>query len=126
MFRHHGMSWLPHVLNAPVVAILITWTAVRALLQYPRADSFRRPAIAMLSLLIAQLFLGFLAFMTRVEWGRDAAQPELPMVISTVAHVVTGALLLASTVILTIQAWRHLPVRTSEEVPVRDRKIAAA
>jgi uncharacterized integral membrane protein len=77
-------------------------------------------------LLIAQLFLGFLAFMTRVEWGRDAAQPELPMVISTVAHVVTGALLLASTVILTIQAWRHLPVRTSEEVPVRDRKIAAA
>jgi hypothetical protein len=63
----------------------------------------------MISLLLAQLFLGFLAFMTRVEWGKDAAQPEFPMVFSTVAHVVTGALLLASTVILTIQVWRHVP-----------------
>ena len=126
MFRHHGMSWLPHVLNAPVVAIVITWTAVRALSRYSENDAIRRPAIAMLSLLIAQLFLGFLAFMTRVEWGRDAAQPELPMVASTVAHVVTGALLLASTVILTIQVWRHIPVAANREVSRSDRKTVAA
>jgi cytochrome c oxidase assembly protein subunit 15 len=109
MFRHQGMSWLPHIANAPVVAIVITWTAIRALLSYSKIDAIRRPAIAMLSLLLAQLFLGFMAFMTRVEWGKDAAQSEFPMVFSTVAHVVTGALLLASTVILTIQVWRHIP-----------------
>jgi heme A synthase len=126
MFRHHGMNWLPHVLNAPVVAIVITWTAVRALSHYSKDDAIRRPAIAMLSLLIAQLFLGFLAFMTRVEWGRDAAQPELPMVISTVAHVVTGALLLASTVILTIQVWRNVPAVANARVQIEDRKPAAA
>lgn len=127
MFRHHGMSWLPHVLNAPVVAVIITWTAVRALSRYSESAAIRRPAIAMLSLLIAQLFLGFLAFMTRVEWGRDAAQPELPMVISTVAHVVTGALLLASTVILTIQVWRHLPASaTAAKVLETDMKVTAA
>ncbi len=126
MFRHHGMGWLPHVLNAPVVAILITWTAVRALTHYSKMDSIRRPAIAMLALLIAQLFLGFLAFMTRVEWGRDAAQPELPMVISTVAHVVTGALLLASTVILTIQVWRHRSATSSRNVHQAERKTVAA
>ncbi len=126
MFRHHGMSWLPHVLNAPIVAIIITWTAVRALTRYPESDAIRRPAIAMLSLLIAQLFLGFLAFMTRVEWGRDAAQPELPMVISTVAHVVTGALLLASTVILTIQVWRSVPAAANAKAPAAKRKPVAA
>ncbi|MGH9528518.1 MAG: COX15/CtaA family protein [Terriglobales bacterium] len=127
MFRHHGMGWLPHVLNAPVVAIVVTWTAVRALTRYSETDAIRRPAIAMLGLLIAQLFLGFMAFMTRVEWGRDAAQPELPMVISTVAHVVTGALLLASTVILTIQVWRHSPAASTEEkVRASERKVVAA
>jgi cytochrome c oxidase assembly protein subunit 15 len=125
MFRHHGTGWLPHVLNAPVVAIVITWTAVRALTQYSKIDVIRRPAIAMLSLLLAQLFLGFLAFMTVVEWGKDAAQPELPMVISTVAHVVTGALLLASTVILTIQVWRR-PQAASAEVAAAGQKTVAA
>ncbi len=122
MFRHHGMSWLPHVLNAPIVAIVIAWTAIRALTQYSKIDAIRRPAIAMISLLIAQLCLGFLAFMTRVEWGRDAAQPGLPMVISTVAHVVTGALLLASTVILTIQIWRHVPSAVKERIAARTQE----
>jgi len=126
MFRHHGMGWLPHVLNAPIVAIVITWTAVRALSHHSKISAIRRPAIAMLSLLLAQLFLGFLAFMTRVEWGRDAAQPELPMVISTVAHVVTGALLLASTVILTIQIWRFIPDASNAEVSTGDRETIAA
>jgi cytochrome c oxidase assembly protein subunit 15 len=117
MFRHHGMSWLPHVLDAPLVAVLVTWTAIRALTQYAQIAAIRRPAIAMISLLITQLCLGFLAFMTRVEWGKDAAQPGFPMVISTVAHVVTGALLLASTVILTIQLWRRVPALVRHRIP---------
>ena len=71
----------------------------------------------MLSLLITQLCLGFTAFLTRVAWGQDAVQPELPMVISTVAHVAVGALLLATTVILAIQVWRHVPVALEERVP---------
>jgi len=116
MFRHHGMSWWPHVLNAPPVAIVLTWTAIRALSLYSKIEAVRRPAILLLALLIAQLCLGFLAFLTRVSWGHDAVQPELPMVLSTVAHVAVGALLLATTVILAIQVWRHVPV--SMEAPV--------
>ncbi len=75
----------------------------------------------MLGLMVAQLCLGFLAFITRVMWGRDAAQPELPMVISTVVHVAVGALLLATTVVLAIQVWRHVPVAFEERVPGRDQ-----
>jgi len=126
MFRHHGMSWWPHVLNAPVVAIVLTWTAVRALSLYAKIEAVRRPAILLLALLITQLCLGFLAFMTRVAWGRDAVQPELPMVISTVAHVAVGALLLATAVILAIQVWRHVPVSFEERVPGRERRPVTA
>jgi hypothetical protein len=38
------------------------------------------------------------------------------MVVSTVAHVAVGALLLATTVILSIQVWRHVPVAVEESV----------
>src|SRR5271163_1851223 len=126
MFRHHGLSWWPHVINAGVVAIVLSWTAVRAISVYPHVDAVRRPAVAMLGLMVAQLCLGFLAFITRVMWGRDAAQPELPMVISTVVHVAVGALLLATTVVLAIQVWRNVPVAFEERVPSRDSKAVAA
>ena len=126
MFRHHGMSWWPHVVHAAVVAFVLAWTAVRALTVYPNVEAVRRPAILMLSLVIAQLCLGFTAFLTRVSWGRDAVQPELPMVISTVTHVAVGALLLATTVILAIQVWRHVPVAFEERVPQPQRDPSTA
>jgi cytochrome c oxidase assembly protein subunit 15 len=125
MFRHHGLSWWPHVLNAATVAIVLTWTSVRALSRYSGLDAVRRPAITLLSLLIAQLCLGFVAFLTRVAWGHDAVQPELPMVVSTVAHVAVGALLLATTVVLAAQVWLRVPVG-EERIPSRERKQVAA
>ncbi len=126
MFRHHGLSWWPHVLNAATVAIVLTWTSIRALSQYSAIDAVRRPAITMLTLMIAQLCLGFVAFLTRVAWGHDAVQPELPMVVSTVTHVAVGALLLATTVVLAVQVWRHIPMAVGERVSSRERKTVAA
>jgi heme a synthase len=117
MFRHHGLSWWPHIVNAGLVAIVLSWTTIRAITVYPHVDAIRRPAVAMLFLMLAQLCLGFLAFVTRVMWGKDAAQPELPMVISTVIHVAVGAMLLAATIVLAIQVWRHVPVAFEERVP---------
>jgi heme a synthase len=126
MFRHHGLSWWPHVAHAVVVSFVLAWTAVRALSVYSNIEAVRRPAILMLSLVIAQLCLGFAAFLTRVAWGRDAVQPEFPMVISTVAHVAVGALLLATAVILAIQVWRHVPVAFEERLPQVQRDPSAA
>ena len=126
MFRHHGMSWWPHVLNAVIVSFVLAWTVVRALSVYSQIEAVRRPAIVMLSLLITQLCLGFTAFLTRVAWGGSAAQPELPMVASTVAHVAVGVLLLATTVVLAIQVWRHVPIAVAERVPQAQRDASAA
>jgi heme a synthase len=126
MFRHHGLSWWPHVLNAAVVCIFLTWTSVRALGVYSHIKAVRRPAILMLALVITQLFLGFAAFLTRVAWGRDAVQPELPMVVSTVTHVAVGAVLLATSVVLAIQVWRHVPVAFEERIAHAQRNASAA
>jgi heme a synthase len=126
MFRHHGLSWWPHVVHAAVVSFVLAWTAVRALSVYSEIEAIRRLSILMLSLVIAQLCLGFTAFLTRVSWGKDAAQPELPMVISTVTHVAVGALLLATAVVLAIEVWRHVPVAFEERVPQAEQNPSAA
>jgi len=126
MFRHHGMSWWPHVVNAVIVAFVLTWTAIRAISAYSQIEAVQKPAIILLGLLILQLCLGFLAFVTRVAWGHDAAQPELPMVISTVAHVAVGALLLATAVVLAIQVWRHIPVAFEERIRGTESKPVPA
>ncbi len=34
MFRHHGLSWWPHVVHAVVVSFVLAWTAMRALTVY--------------------------------------------------------------------------------------------
>lgn len=117
LFRHHGLPWWPHVLNAVTVALILTWTGVRALLQFPKVEAIRRPAVMLLFILVLQLCLGFAAFLTRVVWSEGAPQPEFSMVIATVAHVAVGALLLATTAVLTLQVWRHAPVAQKDEVP---------
>jgi cytochrome c oxidase assembly protein subunit 15 len=126
MFRHHGLSWWPHVAHAVIVSFALGWNVVRALSVYSNVEAVRRPAVIMLSLLIVQLGLGFTAFLTRVAWGKNAVQPELPMVVSTVAHVAVGALLLATTVILAIQVWRHVPVAFEERVGQVEGDASAA
>jgi heme a synthase len=115
LFRHHGLPWWPHVLNAVTVALILTWTAVRAISQFPKVDAIRRPAVLLLFILVLQLCLGFAAFLTRVVWSAGAPQPEFSMVIATVAHVAVGALLLATTAVLTLQVWRHAPVARKNE-----------
>lgn len=105
LFRHGGLTWWPHVANSIVVIVMLAWTTFLSLSNYQNVDQIRKPALLILILLVFQVCLGGAAFYTRVVQGREALQPQLPMVISTVAHVGVGALLLATTVILTIRLW---------------------
>jgi len=43
-----------------------------------------------------------------------------------VAHVAVGALLLATTVVLAIQVWRHIPVAVAEPIPHQGQRDATA
>jgi heme A synthase len=66
-----------------------------------------RPAKIAATLLVLQLFLGLAAYLTRTV-SPDDPQPLHPMVGVTVAHVATGALVLATTLLLTLRAFRVL------------------
>ena len=123
-FRHHGIKLLPHIISAAVVTFILLWTIVRVLSEYSQVPQLRRPALILLTLLMVQLTLGFGAWLTRVEWGRDAPQPGMPLVYATVAHVAIGALLLATTVIIAIQAWRHVAIPIAERVPAHAKPVA--
>jgi heme a synthase len=125
MFRHHGMRLLPHVTVAVVVTILILWTVLRTLTQYTEIEQLRQPANILLSLLVVQLGLGFAAYVTRVVWNPNAAQPTGLMVSATVAHVSVGALLLATAVVLAIQATRHIPVLHEQRIRGTQKAVTA-
>jgi cytochrome c oxidase assembly protein subunit 15 len=125
-FRHSGIKLLPHLLGACVVAAMICWTVMRVLTHYSKIPQLRRPAQLLLSLLMLQLGLGFVAYVTRVQLGRDAVQPMESMVLSTVSHVVGGALVLATSVILAIQTRRMIPSHASELAVNAPRKAVIA
>lgn len=113
-FRHSGIKLLPHLIGACVVAAMICWTVIRVLTYYGNVPQLRRPAQLLLALLMLQLALGFVAYVTRVQLGRDAVQPLAGMVLSTVSHVAGGALVLATSVILAIQTRRMIPSHASQ------------
>ncbi len=115
----------PHVLNALLVIALIVVTTMQVFRHAGESRELRRPAIALHVLLLVQLLLGVLAYLTRVVWQMDAPQPQLPLVLATVAHLATGALLLATAVVLTIQIHRASPARVSKEPLITEQTATA-
>ncbi len=115
-FRHSGIKLLPHIVGACVVTAVLCWTIVRVLTRYGSVPQLRRPAQILLTLLLVQLGLGFMAYLTRLQWGHDAVQPAMIMVISTVAHVAWGALVLGTAVVLAIQTQRMISTHVPQQV----------
>lgn len=97
----------PHIVNALLVSALALYVGVRAISKHSNIPNLRRPALALLVLLVCQLLLGISAYITRVIWGVDELQPTASLVATTVAHMGIGALMLAFTVIVTIQTYRY-------------------
>jgi cytochrome c oxidase assembly protein subunit 15 len=110
MFRHHGMRLLPHLITAAILTLLLFRTVLLTLAKHIEEMSLRRPAILLLCLLVLQLALGFAAYLTRVIWSQGAASvPSSALIVSTVAHVSIGALLLATAVVLAVNMTRYGP-----------------
>ena len=66
-----------------------------------------RPALIALGLLVVQLSLGVAAYIVRAASPNDP-QPLNPMVGVTVAHVACGALVFATTIVLTLRVFKVL------------------
>ena len=97
----------PHIVNSLFVAGLVLYLSLRVISKHSNIAHLRRPATWMLLLLIVQLLLGVAAYVVRVVQGGNEVQPTQGLVAVTVSHLGVGALILAWTVVLTIQAYRH-------------------
>ncbi len=113
-FRHSGIKILPHLVGACVVTVILCWTIVRILTRYGNVGHLRKPAELLLAMLLLQLGLGFFAYLTRMTRGHNAIQPMQIMVVTTVAHVAGGALVMAVAVVLAIQARRMINAPVTE------------
>jgi cytochrome c oxidase assembly protein subunit 15 len=106
-FRHSGIRLLPHLIGAAVVFCMVNWLAITTLKRHRATPQLATPASLLLTLLMVQITLGLASYITRVLWSQGASAPLTSMIVSTVAHVACGALVLVTTVILSIQIHRH-------------------
>lgn len=113
-FRHGAFGVTPHISGAVVVSLLTICTTLLILRRHGREAYLRRPALAVLVLLFLQLNLGLLAYVARLKSNSDP-QPLEPMITLTVAHVVVGALTLASVIVLGLRCWRTLTPASESE-----------
>jgi heme a synthase len=124
-FRHNGMKIMWHLAWFVVVFTVLMWTMMRVLRAYREVAELRRPVFWLMGLLTLQILLGFGAFVTRVVMSPSSPEPMTSLVVTTVAHVAVGALVLANTVVLAIEARRHLAVTNEEAVETTGKALVA-
>ena len=115
----HSATWdqhlpielvLAHIGGALAVTIMLGAATASTLLRYKGEKFLTRPALIAISLLVVQLFLGVAAYLTRLASPSDP-QPLHPMIGITVAHVACGALVFATTIVLTLRVFRVVRAR---------------
>ena len=109
--RHKGFGIIPHLIGALGVAVLVVWILERVVTQHSGRPEVLNWTLLLNGLVMLQLVLGAGTYWIR-ELTADAVQPLLPMVLLTVAHVAAGALILAVSVLLSIQVHARLAVST--------------
>ncbi|MCU1265125.1 MAG: putative Cytochrome oxidase assembly precursor [Acidobacteria bacterium] len=102
---------LAHVGGAVAVVLILGAAAFTIFRRFASEKYLANPAKLALGLLGLQLTLGVAAYLTRLASPTDP-QPLNPMIAITVAHVACGALVFATTIVLTLRAFRML--RASE------------
>jgi cytochrome c oxidase assembly protein subunit 15 len=104
-FRHKGFGIIPHLIGAVIVTILIFMTAGALKRRFRDVAPLRSCARYLHVLIGVQLLLGAGAYWSRLS-SAHAPQPPGVMVTLTVVHTVTGALVLAATLVTALISFR--------------------
>ena len=113
----HSATWdkqlpteliLAHIGGAFVVTLILGSAGITVLRRHKGNAFLTRPATIALILLVVQLCLGLAAYLVRTASPNDP-QPLNPMISVTVAHVACGALVFATTIVLTLRTYKVLP-----------------
>lgn len=104
-FRHGAFGILPHLIGFVIVTFLIVWTCRSVRKRFGEVRDLRRWGILLQAFLGTQILLGIAAYWAVVQ-AMHASQPSMSYVLISVAHVLVGALTLASSVVLTLSCYR--------------------
>jgi cytochrome c oxidase assembly protein subunit 15 len=111
--RWQMIAHLLHRLGAVVVTGMVIWTAVKVFREHRENRQFRNSALLLVGLVIIQATLGILTILTEKQFT------------ITTLHVVTGAITLATSLVLTIRVRHHLVDGTAPAPsPIRQSVIA--
>jgi len=104
-----------HRLGAVVVSFYVLWTALRILTRHRDQPALVRPALALAGLLAVQIALGGLTVIQELA------------VFPATAHVVTGALLLATSLVITLRSFRLLgvPAPATDDLKAEGPQVSA-
>jgi heme A synthase len=109
-FRHKGFGIIPHLIGAVIVTMLIFMTAGALKRRFSSVPELRKCAKVLHILIGVQLLLGGGAYWSRL-YAAHFPQPIPVMVALTVVHTVTGALVLAATLVTALLTYRLVSVR---------------
>ena len=115
-FRHHYISYVPHVFGSLIVLGSVIWTAVVLRRRFPEVPSLVRARISLHALVGLQILLGLGSLWSRLTTA-DAPQPMPVMIAFTVVHTVVGAFLFATSIVTVLLCYRLVP---------RDRAVLVA
>ncbi|MBZ5644966.1 MAG: COX15/CtaA family protein [Acidobacteriia bacterium] len=123
-FRHKAFGIIPHLIGAVIVTMLIFMTAGALKRRFPHVPELRGCAKILHILIGVQLLLGGGAYWSRM-YAAQFPQPIAIMVALTVIHTVTGALVLAATLVTSLIVFRLVsPAKLAGE-SIRNREQVA-
>jgi cytochrome c oxidase assembly protein subunit 15 len=114
-----------HLLTAFAVVAVAVWFARTALANPPARRLLGRTLIVLGVLLVVQIVLGIESWLSKFAGVvlPELHKPTIAEAIVRVAHVLVGSFILASSVVVTVLAYRPAPVAEREavlDVPLRD------
>jgi cytochrome c oxidase assembly protein subunit 15 len=113
--RWQMLSHLLHRLGGLAVTVMVIWTAVKVFREQGHNREFRNSVLLLLGLVVVQVTLGILTILTEKQFT------------ITTLHVVTGALTLATSLVLTIRVRHRLyqPATVASVSNVLAEEVAA-
>jgi heme a synthase len=103
---------LLHRVGAVVVTVSVIWTVAATMRRHADVPALRRPALALALLLAWQIYLG-----AAIIWTRRAVMP-------TTTHVLSGALVLVTSLVLALRAGRSLAPRAVDRRDASAQSVA--
>jgi heme a synthase len=107
VLRHTGERLDAHLFLAALVMLHVVFILLRVLKLHADCPKVTRPARLLGGLLLFQFVLGLVSYLGKFTSMLGLA-PEA-LVILTTTHLITGALMLATSLLLTLRAYRWLP-----------------